>query len=231
MFFGKKSNKNDKKCEICSSKISSNFNFCPYCGSTLNDKEKDEKDFGMLGKFDSHEDFIDQNSKGLGITDKLISSLMNSVMKNLDKQFREMENNTEKELGKAEVKSFPNGIRIKIGSPSMLMPEKRAKKQSIFNKPLTNDQIKKMSSLPRTEAKTNVRRLSDKVVYEINAPGIESTNDVFVSKLETGYEVKAIGSKKVYVNSIPINLPIKRFLIDKNKLLVEFNTQEEASLF
>ena len=58
--------------------------------------------------------------------------------------------------------------------------------------------------MPRAEAKTKLRRLSDKVVYEIAAQGIESPDDVLISKLESGYEIKAIGKKKIYVNTIPM---------------------------
>ena len=83
-----------------------------------------------------------------------------------------------------------------------------------------------MSNLPRAPAKTSVRRLSDKVVYELSAPGIESVEDVFVSKLENGYEIKAIGGKKVYVNSLPVNLQLKGFSISENKLLVEFKPEK-----
>ena len=64
----------------------------------------------------------------------------------------------------------------------------------------------------------------DKVVYELNTPGVQSVEDIFISKLESGYEVKALGSKKVYVNSIPVNLPISKYSILDNKLFVEFNS-------
>ena len=57
----------------------------------------------------------------------------------------------------------------------------------------------------------------------MKAPGIESVEDVFISKLESGYEVKAIGKKKVYVNSLPVNLPLRGYGIDVSKgLMVEF---------
>ena len=92
-------------------------------------------------------------------------------------------------------------------------------------KNLTDEQLKKMSGLPRTKAKMTMRRLSNKIIYELNTPGINSTEDVLLAKLESGYEVKAIGEKKVYVNSIPVNLPLQGFSIQDNKLIVEFKTQ------
>jgi len=72
-----------------------------------------------------------------------------------------------------------------------------------------------------------MKRLSDKIIYELTTPGINSPEDVFFAKVETGYEVKALGKNKVYVNNLPINLPIQGFRIKDDKLLVEFRTQEE----
>lgn len=218
MFFNKKG-KDKLKCENCNSKISNRFSFCPFCGNTLIDQEKEIQNFGMLGK----DDFSNsQPSHGLGITDKLLGSLVNSLVKSLDKQFRDINRDFEKDLDNAEVKSFPNGIRIKIGSHPNY---KKSKKPKHLSRSITEKQLKKISSLPKTEARTNVKRLNNKILYELSTPGVGSTDDVFISKLESGYEVKAIGDRKVYVNSLPINLPLLGFSILKNKLLVEFKTE------
>ena len=88
--------------------------------------------------------------------------------------------------------------------------------------PVSEKQFEKMNSLPRVKAETKVKRINDKIVYELETPGIESPNDVFVSKLESGYEIKAIGDKKVYVNTLPINLPLKAMSLNKEKLFIEF---------
>ena len=89
----------------------------------------------------------------------------------------------------------------------------------------TTPSRKRMSSMPRTIAKTSVKRINDKIIYELNIPGINSPEDVFVSKLESGYEIKAIGEKKVYVNSLPIDLPIIKFTINSDKLFLEFSQE------
>jgi len=140
-------------------------------------------------------------------------------MRSLDKQFK----NADREFTNTEVKSFPNGIKIRIGPP---IPGKRQTKNNpTLNHVLTEKQLKKMANLPRATAKTSVKRIGDRVVYELSTPGLESKEDVFVSKIESGYEVKVIGNKKVYVNSLPLNLPLRKLSILKNKLLVEFNNQ------
>ena len=200
-----------KRCKKCEEKIKDSFDFCPYCGLDLRNPEKELEDYGMLGKNNHLKGYpLVGGLGGLGITDKMINSIFNSLMKNLEKQMQNID---------PEVESSSNGIRIKFGNH---LPKKA---KSVKNKTITQEQIQRMSKLPRIEAKADVRRFSDKIVYELKAPGIYSVDDVFVSKLESGYEVKAIGKKKVYVNSIPVNLPLKGYSINEKGLNVEFGLQ------
>lgn len=219
MFFGKK--KKTAKCRNCNSEISRNFNFCPFCGFSMADEEE-MKDFGMLGK----DDFVPEKimPKNMGITDNLLNSIINSMMKNFDKQFREMAS-APREFDGTEIQNLPNGIRIRIGTPLKKSIPKQPQ-DSLSKKEINDEQLKRMSALPRTAAKTKVRRLSDKIVYEMDTTGVESTDDIFISKLESGYEIKAIGKKKVYVNTIPISHPLKGFLLQDKKLLVEFKIEK-----
>jgi len=220
MIFGKKEK---KKCESCGGGIEDKFSFCPSCGNSIFDSEMEQEDFGLLGRNDFIEQQVDPfGPQSFGFTDKIIGSMFNSLMKNLDKQFRNQLRNVEKELDKTEVRSFPNGISIKISGPV----RNKSVRQNNLNprtREIGKEQLKKMSTFPRTEAKTNVRRVGDKVVYELATSGVTSPEDIFISKLESGYEIKALGSKKIYVNKVPINLPLKGFSILKNKLIVEFS--------
>ena len=172
-------------------------------------------------KLIDEENIQDPHVSNFGITDKLIGSLVNNLVKNLDKQFKDTE--------RAEVKNFSNGIKIRIGPPTQ--QTKAPKQMKILDKPISSQQLEKMSDLPRIAAKSNIKRLSDKVIYELSTPGLNSTEDVFVSKLESGYETKAIGSKKIYVNNLQIDLPLKKLSILNNKLLIEFKSQEPAEIF
>lgn len=218
MFFNKKSKKSKIKCSSCNSSLENKFNFCPYCGLSLLDKEEELKDFGLLGR----KDFIDKTSSntflaqsGSGITDKIVNSIINNLMKNLDKQIKEANPN---------IKNFPSGIKIQIAGPEV---KRETKAKQAPRKAITEEQIERMSSLPREAAKSTIKRLSNKIICELTAPGIQSPNDIFISKLEKGYEIKAIGEKKVYTNSIPVDLPLKGLALDEKKIYVEFNTQEE----
>jgi len=211
------------KCGSCNSKIDKNFSYCPHCGNITLDQNKEREEFGLLGKNDFSNTPDPYGAEGFGITDRLIGSMFNSLMKNLDKQMKSQfkESLSESEHGRTEIKTLPNGIRIKIFGPNNFPQNKKVKQAPRIT--INEDQIKKMSSLPRAKAKTNVKRVGDKVFYELSTPGVSSPQDIFISKLESGYEIKAIGNKKVYVNSVPINLPLKRYSILNNKLLVEFN--------
>jgi len=209
MLFGKKI-----KCKLCNSKIKEDFSYCPYCGHHLLSKEEELREFGMLGKSDSTRDLADNQLTPIGITDKIISSLMSNLVKCIEKQMKSLpqEDNT-------EITQLPNGIKIKINTN---VPNTQKKQVKQVQRKISEEQLKKLSELPRETAKSKVRRLSDKVVYELSAPGIESPDNIFFSKLESGYEIKAIGKKKIYVNSLPIELPIRGFSIDEDKILVEF---------
>ncbi len=194
----------------------------------MRNPQKDQEDFGMLGKNEVNAHPLAGGMGGFGITDKMINSLMRNLMRSLDKQFKGigepgMSNNT-------EIKNLPNGIKIRVDmpkrSPVHAEPQESADEELAPSHDLiTDEQIQRMTGKPRAEAKTNVRRLSDKVLYELTMPGVDSADDVFISKLESGYEVKAIGKKKVYVNSLPVNLPLKSYEVDEKGLIVEFSLQ------
>ena len=222
MFFGKKKT---TKCANCSSKVEKKFNFCPFCGEQIAD-EDEAKDFGILGK----DDFINEkmlsefSADNFGIADKLIGSIMGSMMRSMNKQlknFDKLEN-----MENARIEQLPNGIKISIGMPLEKQSPKKQPSASMSKKEITKEQIEKMAKLPRVQAKTKIARLADKIVCEIDAPGVSKPEDIFISKTESGYEIKAIGKSKIYSNSIPLSHPLKGLSINGGKILVEFKTSE-----
>ena len=220
MLFNKK-----PRCYNCNSKLNGKFSYCPYCGEPFLDHEKEARDSGLLGKKDNQDILANQPQPqfSFGITDKFLGTIMNNLIKTLDKQFKHLdkESRESNRSEKAEIQGFPNGIKIRIGP---IQQGKMKNEKNFFKKSLTQQQSEKMSSLPRTEAKSKIKRIGEKIIYEINAPGIQSPEDIFISKLESGYEIKAISDKKVYVNTLPVNLPIKGFAINDNKLFIEFHS-------
>jgi HSP20 family molecular chaperone IbpA len=215
-----------KKCEKCGKKIEEKYSFCPYCGNK--EDSENETDFGMLGKNDF-----------MPLTDEIklpmgFNALFNSLVKNLSKEFDAQlkENMKEQNSGKTKkdgisisISTFGNGApRIKVspmGNPQKAEPEKSTEK--IKKNVFTAEKIKKFSELKREEPKTNIRRLSNKIIYEIEMPDVKSAEDVSIAKLENSIEIKAIGKKKAYAKIIPISLPIKNYNLSEGKLTLELS--------
>jgi hypothetical protein len=221
-----------KKCGKCNSKIDKDFDFCPYCGNYIEDNE----DFGLLGK----NDFTPskpQMKLPLGF-----DLLFRTLVKELDKQFKELD----KEIGKEKMK--PNklqragGISISISSsgnqpPKVMVnsygnvPEFKQKEQEIKKqiKQPTNfseENLKKLSTLQKTEPTTNIRRLSNRLIYEVDMPEVKSIKDISIIQLENSIEIKAIGKGKAYFKLIPLGLPIKKQKFEKGKLLLELENKD-----
>lgn len=221
MIFGRKNS--GIECPNCSEVAEKDYSFCPFCGVSLLDAEREKKDFGLLGRsddFDLHgEEF---QLHGFGMFEKIFQNVFNNLMRDFDGELKGDDRNTAKQNEKmGNVRVFPNAIRIKISGPARRAPQNQQPR--VQRKTIDESQLQRINSLPREKAKSAMKRLGGRLVYEIAAPGVESVNDIFISKLESGYEIKAIGKKKIYVNNIPVNLPMTKYSIGNNKIFVEFD--------
>ena len=70
-----------------------------------------------------------------------------------------------------------------------------------------------------------MKRLSDRVIYDIFVPDVENVKDVFISKFPNSIEIKAFGKKKAYFKVIPYDMTVKRYGLKDGKLIVEFIEQ------
>lgn len=190
------------KCTNCKSKIKKEFNFCPYCGESVDEKE----DYGFLGNNDD----IEQTNLPFGFN-KLFDSLVNQ----LNKQLKEITR------GNGE-----NGITISITSDGFnpaITDKMKNNVRNIKNKKILNEElVKKLMSLPRKEAQADIKRFGDIIIYEINLPGVKSVKDIILTKLEKSMELKAASDKYIFVKSIPVNLPVKKYSLDNEKFTIEF---------
>ncbi|MEM3405420.1 MAG: hypothetical protein QW117_00375 [Candidatus Pacearchaeota archaeon] len=212
-----------KKCRFCGKIIRKGFNYCPFCGNKT--EENINEDYGFLGKNDS----IEFPNFGISFLDKMF----NSLIKEFERQFIEIDKEIAKEKNKK--KDIENGISISIStepgkSPKIevsdLSGKKRIKEKNINVTPrkiqeITEEEIKKIAKLPRQEAETKVRRLSNRIIYEINLPGVKNIKNVFINKLENSIEIKAFSKEKVYFKLIPVNLPIINYTLKEEKLILE----------
>jgi HSP20 family molecular chaperone IbpA len=223
---------NKKRCDNCGEKTSKEYNFCPFCRAPLNDGELDSEDWGMLGKTDS----IDEIKLPLGF-----NHLFNSLMKGMNAQFKELEKQTKNEQPQKQPELKKGGISISISTSGNRPPEikvtsfgntpgfKEAERQTASKAKaikLPSSDGKKFSGIPKKEPETTIRRLSNKVVYEINMPGVKSMEDISIIQLENSIEIKAFAKDKVFHKIIPINLPISDYNLSKGKLVLELDAHE-----
>lgn len=102
--------------------------------------------------------------------------------------------------------------------------KEKLKKPKELNK-AEKTKLEKFSKLPKQEPETNVRRLSDKIIYEILVPGIKDKRNIIINKLQNSIEIKAFTKDKAYFKLIPLSLPIKRHYLENEKLILELNPQ------
>ena len=203
-------------CQKCGKRISEKYRFCPYCGS--DDENFDNEEWGILGK----DDLIPQNNFQLPPGFNMI---FNSLMKNLNKQLNNINKGYQKNsniikkdgISISISTSGNNPARIKVNS---LDNEKKQIKK--IPSQFSRESSKRFAELQKKEPKTNIRRLSNKVIYEIEIPEVKSLKDVSIIKLESSIEIKAIGKNKAYLKRIPINFPIINYTFSEEKLILEF---------
>lgn len=197
----------EKKCFNCGKEIEKKFIFCPYCGKNLK-LEEDKRNFGFLGLDD------EMDNANLNLDGGLINNILRDLMGGMGNAGNS--NPFRKEI-RVDVHSLNGKPVIKIGGVGRRQEEVK----------LTNDmdeeRIDKIKKLPKKEAEASVRRLSNKVVYEVHLPGVGSMKDIMINKLENGIEIRAFSDDFSYFKVLPINLPIVNYGFEKNKLILELN--------
>ncbi|MFH1327121.1 MAG: zinc ribbon domain-containing protein [archaeon] len=213
-----------KSCKKCGEKINKGFDFCPYCGALIN---PNSEDWGMLGKKDTQDPFNTfEKDMFPGLSGKMLNKMLGGAMKMLEKEFQknipnqEITSNTNFELYINGKKINPENIKV-TRKPLKNPQVKKITQLNHFN----SESLKKFSNLPKKEPSTNIRRLADTVVYEINLPGVNSIKDISIVKLEKSIEIKAIGKDKAYKKIITIDLPLLRYKLDKSKLVLELGVK------
>jgi HSP20 family molecular chaperone IbpA len=226
-----------KTCQRCGRKTSKKDSFCPTCGTPLK-KNQRRKDFGMLGEDDSFDEMKSLSNslfgelEGMGgfggnFMNKMISSTMKMFEKEMEKEMHRGSKiqNQNDSLPRTRIKLMINGKEVNInndGVEGAANNEKKEKPKTIKFKKFSEEQIKKFSKLPRKEPKTDLKRIEDKIDYEIEIPGVNSFEDISILPLESSIEIKAISKEKAYSKTIPLNLPIINYMFSKGLLVLEF---------
>jgi HSP20 family molecular chaperone IbpA len=235
---------NKKTCQRCGRKTSKDNSFCPNCGLPLKKAQKKEE-FGMLGENDSMSEFEALSNSmfgGMGgisgsFMNKMLSNTMRMLEKELEKEMKNARPNSQNQNmnnspnmngpPRTKIRLMINGKEIDLNGMNENIaqnPEKREKQKTTTPKfkRFSEEQAKKFSKLPKKEPKTELKRIADKISYEIEIPGVESIENVSINTLENSIEIKAIADEKAYSKSIPLNLPIVDYAFSKGLLVLEF---------
>lgn len=216
-----------KTCNNCDRKIKSEYNFCPECGIQL---KKTSENYGMLGKKDAPSKNPQIKMFGGGITGGLMNKLVNKMVNDLTKSQGGMGNLNEKDLAEAMKQLMP-GVKVSVkktpmnaqGQPQPTIES--SKKDNTKNLPIefSKENLKKWGSIDKKEPKTNLKRIGDKIKYELEVPEVQSIKDVSIVKLENSLEVKAISKDTGYIKVVPIDMPLKKYSLLKGKLTLELD--------
>lgn len=223
----------------CGKKIDASFSFCPYCGVDLKaklerDKARDEEIKTMMKEV--------EEAFNMPFFMKFpFEKIVKQLVKDIDKQFHEYD----EMLSNKKVKVTPeniSGISISInqsqgGEPVIEVKQfgpghrqgveiSEKKEREVPTKRLPNARISeaqaaRLAKLPRQEPETKIRRLTDKIIYEISLPGVKEEKNIIINKLQNSIEIKAFAKDKAYFKLIPIGLPIKDYKLTKETLILE----------
>ena len=202
-----------KKCPNCGKKLKENYNFCPNCGLPL---KINEKDWGLLGKKEIKEQKPLKPEFFSGFGSGMLNKMIGNAMKLIEKEMQKGPQTNPPPNSKLKI--MINGKEIK---PIQQNPEKKNTK--FLPVEFSKENLKKWSKLNKKEPASNLKRLDDKVQYELEIPGVESIKDISIIKLENSLEIKAIGKNSAYTKIIPINLPLKKYSLLKGKLTLELD--------
>ncbi len=211
-----------KKCDNCNKKIKKNYSFCPSCGARISENPED---YGLLGKSDL-DNKKEKNSFIGGISDKIMMKMIGSAMKMLEKEFdKEM-----KDLNNIEDKNSPK-LKLMINGKEVF--NNKSEKETNYQKKnadkntkklpieFSKENLKRWSNLEKKEPKTNLKRLGDKIFYEIEVPGVESIKDISIVNLESSLDVRALAKRVAYQKNIPIDMPLSKYTLLREKLVLE----------
>jgi len=240
----------EKKCKNCGNKVERKFTYCPFCSYPL--KQEIAKK-GLLDE-ELEDLGIGSGMPFQGLMNKLMKEMdIGKIMKDIDEQMRDTDRMVPEErqrkrssnpdFNQPQIKT--QGISISIatsdnGEPIIKvkglgdmanmningmqkMPQKQFR-EKLPKRQLTEKQAEHISKLPRAEPLTHVRRLSDRVVYEVELPGVDEKN-ITIHKMHNSIEIKAFTKDKSFFKLIPVSLPIMRHYMRDGKLVLELNPE------
>ena len=81
--------------------------------------------------------------------------------------------------------------------------------------------FERFSKLKKFVPNSKVRRIGNKVIYELEVPGVKDIEDILINRLENSIEIKALAKDISYSKILNVNLPIIRYGLDNGNLVLE----------
>lgn len=191
------------KCPECGKKISGDWKYCPNCGSKL------RKSF--------------------------LSSPFHSLFESIEKEFERINKMFDEEIleiPRVRLPSKGGGISIKIVSGKGMKPKVDVRTFGDFKKfepaikeRIIGEEVKKVRKPPKIteEPESTMRRLGNKLIFEIKVPGVKSLEDVEIRRMKSSIEIKAWAGDKVYFKlfTVPEDFKVLDKKLEKGILHVE----------
>ena len=225
-----------KKCPKCNNKIGKGCDFCSSCGADLK-SEFHKEDYGLLGKNDLAKEREPDFLEGLGLGGLPIGRILKgamkelpSVMKMLEKQMENFSNESirdnKQNKNSLNVQFFVNGKKVNpVVNQNRGQDIKEIQRVQNVPKEISKEKMKMLAMFPKVEPKSEVRRLSGRVIYNLYMPGVKDKEDIFINQLESSIEIKALGEDKVYSKTLKLNLPLVGYELIKDNLVLELSTE------
>jgi HSP20 family molecular chaperone IbpA len=209
-----------KKCPKCANKLSRKYQFCPYCGFNFSrDDNYDSEDYGFLGRDDG-------GNIGETFGNIPMNKLIKTAMKMTEKMMKDIQqqNNPPKQHynnANMDIQFFVNGKRVFSNNENPRIKERASK----VKKSISKEKAEQFAKLPKKEPVYKMRRMGEKIIYELEVPGVENIEDILINQLENSIEIKALSKNKVYSKIINLNLPIIRYVLDNGNLILELQAK------
>ncbi|MFH1451718.1 MAG: hypothetical protein ABIF88_00925 [archaeon] len=216
-----------EKCPSCNKKVKKSYGYCPFCGCGLRENSERE-DFGLLGRNDSSSGVQEELKLPFGL-----NKMVNSLVKQFEREMNSLDNlegNNENLSGVGIPRGFQ--VRISTGRPGEMsvrpgsnsVRKNPVEKSVPVGERISAEEYEKRMNLERIEATSSVRRLSDRIIYEISTPGVVSKKDIILTKLASGLEIRAYSKDKCYVKFIPLTVEVIGVRLTKDKVFVELKS-------
>ncbi len=201
-----------KRCKKCREKVSDKWDFCPYCGTPLKEREFEtfdifediEKEFRRIDKmfgFEFPKFRIKPGIRGGGISITIQSGtgMKPHIEVKTSGEYKKIEPEIKRRLG------------VKAGVEEVSEEEEKIERKV---------RVPKVTEEPEAE----IKNLGNRQIISIKLPDVKE-KDIEVKKLEQSMEIKAFAGDKAYFKLIPLpanaSIVKKEFKDDVLKIEVE----------